>query len=219
MTCRDYTAFPEMKRSTLPLSQPHVVWMEYGVRAMHYVDAVSPLRAIADRARVDGRLSRAFHILATITGTHAVTGQTVTRCALDPQLHSRRDLHAHGAMAGRVQCVRVSGRQHNAGHALYVPPHPVPSYSPMLSDGRVRKRCRRLMRRARRATVVPEFHGVPHRHEQGIMLRVDLDLVHTTKHQHLVLEQERLGRPILHAASLPPRTNSAAEAIRDMLSS
>jgi len=70
-----------MKRSTLPLSQPHVVWMEYGVRAMHYVDAQSPLRAIADRARVEGRLGRAFHILATITGTHAVTGQTVTRYA------------------------------------------------------------------------------------------------------------------------------------------
>jgi hypothetical protein len=76
---RDYTAFPEVKRSSLPLSQPHVVWMEYGVRAMHHVDAASPLRAIAERARADSRLCRAFHILATISGTHACTGQTVTR--------------------------------------------------------------------------------------------------------------------------------------------
>jgi hypothetical protein len=74
------------------------------------------------------------------------------------------------------------------------------------------------------ATVVPEFHGVPHRHGQGIMLRVDLDLLHTTKHQHLVVEQERLGLPIVRDPSLPVpttlrRTKSAAEAIIDMVSS
>jgi hypothetical protein len=50
---------------------------------------------------------------------------------------------------------------------------------------------------------VPEFHGVPHTclATGKCVLRVDLDLVHTTKRAHLVEQQESRGSPLTHRAS------------------
>jgi len=73
----DYTSFPEVRRQNLKLTQPDIAWMEYGVRVFHHISEDSPLRRITENSMNTGKLPRTFHILATVTGTHACTGQQV----------------------------------------------------------------------------------------------------------------------------------------------
>jgi len=74
----DYTEFPDVKRVFLPLVQPNVAWMDYGIRIRHVVDDHSPLQEVLAYFSKFGRLPNAFHILVTVSGVHAPTGTPVT---------------------------------------------------------------------------------------------------------------------------------------------
>jgi hypothetical protein len=90
MSRRDYTNFPEIKRTPLELDQPTILYIDYACRVSHEVCSASPLRPFVDRAMTsngsrctqewqDCTLSNAFHITVTLTAVSACTGVDCTR--------------------------------------------------------------------------------------------------------------------------------------------
>lgn len=99
---RDYTEFPDVKRVFLPLVQPNVAWMDYGIRIRHVVDDHSPLQEVLAYFSKFGRLPNAFHILVTVSGVHAPTGTPVTSCAPPRPAQIPARLEAIGSGSSRA---------------------------------------------------------------------------------------------------------------------